>query len=140
LDIDAQGVLGPMHKKLLGSLLIAAALLLSFSSAAGAEAASASSHTSKAAAFACWNGPNHPNHPVIGTGSQGWDVIEAQCRLREWAGCAIAVDGVFGSKTRQCVVAVQSWCRMATGRSDIAVDGVIGPVTWRMVHAYSCWA
>lgn len=129
-----------MHRKLLGSLLIAIALLLSFTAAAGAEAASSSSRTSKAAAFACWNGPNHPSHPTIRYGSQGWDVIEAQCRLREFAGCQIAVDGVFGSNTRQCVINVQSWCRVATGRNDIAVDGIIGPVTWRMVHAYSCWA
>jgi hypothetical protein len=134
--------MGPMHRKLLGSLLVAIALLLSFTftTAAGAEAASASSSTSKAAAFACWNGPNHPSHPTIRYGSQGWDVIEAQCRLREFAGCQIAVDGVFGSYTRQCVVNVQAWCKVATGRTDIAVDGIIGPVTWRMVHAYSCWA
>ena len=75
-----------MYRKLLGSLLVAIALLLSFTSAAGAEAASASSSTSKAAAFACWNGPNHPSHPTIRYGSQGWDVIEAQCRLRDFAG------------------------------------------------------
>jgi peptidoglycan hydrolase-like protein with peptidoglycan-binding domain len=131
-----------MQKKLLGSLLIAIALLaLSLTSAAGAGAATGSSaNSSTAAALACWNGPNHPNHPTIGQGNQGWDVIEAQCRMREWAGCAIAVDGIFGPRTRDCVVAIQAWCRVATGRTSITVDGVIGPVTWRLIHAESCWA
>jgi peptidoglycan hydrolase-like protein with peptidoglycan-binding domain len=71
-------------------------------------------------------------------------VLEVQCRIGIWAeghsqGCC-GYDGIFGSRTYQRVLDVQRWCRAYTGRTDIAIDGIVGPVTWRMLHAYSCWA
>lgn len=129
-----------MYKKLLGSLFVAVTLMVSFTSVADADTATATRQVSSATVYACWNGPNHPNHPTIGYGNQGWDVIEAQCRMREFAGCFLNADGLFGTNTRNCTIAIQRWCKAYTGRRDIAIDGVIGPVTWRMIHAYSCWA
>ncbi len=141
-----------MTKRVLAMVVVACSLLAAWESGpAGASAAGPgrSAPTPAAALEATLiscshtNG-SHPGHPTVRTGSQGYDVLELQCRLGIWLegqsrGCC-GYDGVFGSRTRQRVVDIQSWCRAATGRTDIAVDGIVGGVTWRMVHAYSCWA
>jgi hypothetical protein len=141
-----------MTKRVLATVVVACSLLVGWQSAPAGAAAAAPERSApapdaafEAALISCslTNGV-HPNHPTLGAGSRGYDVLELQCRLGIWTedqsrGCC-GYDAAFGSRTRQKVIDVQRWCRSATGRTDIAVDGVVGPITWRMVHAYSCWA
>jgi hypothetical protein len=141
-----------MTKRVLAIVVAVCSLLVVWGPApAGASpavperASPASNVVLPAAPFTCAHiSGNHPNHPVVGFGSQGPDVLEVQCRVGIWAeghsrGCC-GYDGSFGSGTRRKVMDIQAWCRAWTGRTEIAVDGVVGPVTWRMLHAFSCWA
>jgi hypothetical protein len=86
---------------------------------------------------------NHPFHPTIAYGMVGQDVHEIQCRINRWQTnspwACCGGDGIYGSVTRDRIVAIQTWCRAATGRRDIAMDGIVGPVTWGLLHAKSCY-
>ena len=56
-------------------------------------------------------------------GSTGKAVKVLQSVLVEMYGCDIAVDGVFGPATKECVTLFQS-------RHGLDADGVVGPKTW----------
>lgn len=60
---------------------------------------------------------------VIKKGSRGDVVKSAQCLLN-WHGAKLAVDGVFGDKTRTAVINFQK------SKPGLAVDGVVGQQTW----------
>lgn len=60
---------------------------------------------------------------VIGRGSRGSAVEEAQCLLDYWGFNAGTVDGIFGTNTYNATRAFQSFC-------GYTVDGVVGPQTW----------
>jgi len=74
-----------------------------------------------------WSGasPTQPS-PYPGTplrqGSRGAHVVKLQQRLKD-LGKIIAVDGSFGPKTHQVVVAFQS-------EKHLQPDGIVGPKTW----------
>lgn len=84
-------------------------------------------------------------HPLIRIGSRGPAVSEAQSKLntvhaREiaagspgLAACPLAVDGIFGPRTRQAAVAFQ---RLAFPDAPREWDGVIGPKTWAQLDLY----
>jgi hypothetical protein len=65
-----------------------------------------------------------PSFPgtLLRQGSQGSHVRSIQQQLKE-LGYAIAVDGVFGSHTREVVVAFQR-------KKNLLPDGIVGPKTW----------
>ncbi|ABU58897.1 eCIS core domain-containing protein [Roseiflexus castenholzii] len=61
---------------------------------------------------------------MISYGSQGPDVADAQQLLNQHgAAPPLAVDGIFGPKTRQATIAFQK-------SRGLAPDGIIGPLTW----------
>jgi peptidoglycan hydrolase-like protein with peptidoglycan-binding domain len=66
---------------------------------------------------------------VVATGSTGDAVrgVQEEFRFRDLSGVpgqGLAVDGVFGPKTRAAVRGFQQALRIAT-------DGIVGPLTWR---------
>jgi peptidoglycan hydrolase-like protein with peptidoglycan-binding domain len=66
---------------------------------------------------------------VVATGSTGDAVrgVQEEFRFRDLSGVpgqGLAVDGVFGPKTRAAVRGFQQALR-------IAADGIVGPLTWR---------
>lgn len=65
-----------------------------------------------------------PRQPLLKRGSKGAAVRTLQTELNRQGGHRLAVDGIFGQKTR---AAVLSW----QNKKRIAVDGIVGPVTWR---------
>lgn len=66
-------------------------------------------------------------HPPLRPGSQGRAVRHLQCMLQDLGYRYVAVDGSFGPKTRQAVLAFQRAQR-------IQVDGSVGPQTWAALH------
>lgn len=70
---------------------------------------------------------------VIGIGSSGPDVAEAQCLLRRlgFSLGAQGVDGSFGQDTEQAVIALQRQARLDTA------DGVVGQDTWHLLRTRS---
>ena len=84
-----------------------------------------------------WDDFNHENvntttmapsdMPVLKIGSKGDFVTIAQGRLVV-AGYPIVVDGIYGEKTRQAVIALQK-------AKNLACDGIIGPKTWAVLYS-----
>lgn len=70
--------------------------------------------------------PEGIHHPVLAQGTNGPAVGELQRKLRFGCGQEIAVDGLFGPKTKTAVENVQRFCHLA-------VDGIAGPKTWLAV-------
>lgn len=66
------------------------------------------------------------NHPVLVLGSRGIAVKELQTKLNKATGSRLVVDGVFGQKTKDKVVAFQRYF----GASG---DGIVGPKTWALL-------
>jgi peptidoglycan hydrolase-like protein with peptidoglycan-binding domain len=74
--------------------------------------------------------------PVLRLGSTGYCVKRVQWYLRQANATntsnldcfQIAVDGIFGPKTRNAVELYQ-------GRFALRVDGVVGPITWSSLRA-----
>lgn len=60
---------------------------------------------------------------LLGTGSTGWAVVEAQCLLRHHGLDPGVADGVYGVRTERAVRAFQKAARLAR-------DGIVGPDTW----------
>lgn len=65
--------------------------------------------------------------PVLKMGSKGDFVTIAQGRLVVH-GYPIAVDGIYGEKTRQAVITLQK-------AKNLACDGIIGPKTWAVLYS-----
>ena len=72
-------------------------------------------------------------HPVIRQGSRGAAVGELQHKLNKIAGAGLAVDGVFGPKTRTAVLNFQRFF-------GLAADGIVGPQTWGWIDALVAFA
>ena len=68
-------------------------------------------------------------HATLRKGSRGPAVVELQGRLNErGAEPQLKADGIFGSLTREAVVAYQSG-------HDLKPDGIVGPLTWSSLTA-----
>ncbi|CCK29433.1 hypothetical protein BN159_5054 [Streptomyces davaonensis JCM 4913] len=69
---------------------------------------------------------------VLGQGSQGWGVVALQNVLRKCYNQQIALDGVFGSATKQAVKNAQTWENAVSG-AGLVVDGVYGDNTRKAI-------
>jgi peptidoglycan hydrolase-like protein with peptidoglycan-binding domain len=63
------------------------------------------------------------SHPTLMEGSQGDEVIYLQQLLNKKSRATIAVDGDFGSETKQMVQIYQR-------NHGLVVDGIVGQKTW----------
>ena len=60
---------------------------------------------------------------VLRQGDKGGEVKEVQRRLKQWGYYSGAVDGIFGSGTRQAVIAFQK-------KNGLTADGIVGKATY----------
>lgn len=70
---------------------------------------------------------------VLRTGSRGGEVSEVQRRLKMWGYYAGAVDGIFGSQTKNAVIYFQR-------KNGLTADGVVGLNTYKalgMTQSYN---
>lgn len=67
---------------------------------------------------------------LLSQGDHTWGVVALQNSLKRCYGQDIAVDGIFGSRTRSALLNAQRWERDVFGE-NIAVDGIYGPQTNR---------
>jgi len=65
--------------------------------------------------------------PTLKQGSTGQDVKELQQILNS-NGANLVIDGVFGPKTLQAVIALQK-------QHNLLVDGIVGPQTWSKLES-----
>ena len=65
---------------------------------------------------------------------RGDDVRQAQEQLQHHRADCCKIDGVFGKKTKEAVIAFQK-ARITEGHDlgDSGADGVIGPKTWAIL-------
>jgi peptidoglycan hydrolase-like protein with peptidoglycan-binding domain len=68
------------------------------------------------------------SHPTLREGSSGDDVIYLQQLLNKKGRATIAVDGDFGSETKQMVEIYQR-------NHGLVVDGIVGPQTWSSLES-----
>ncbi|HLT61660.1 MAG TPA: glucosaminidase domain-containing protein [Microlunatus sp.] len=69
-----------------------------------------------------------PSRPTLREGSRGQAVEQAQTLLNQKGDYGLAVDGVFGARTKAAVVDFQT-------RNGLTADGVIGPRTWTALES-----
>ncbi|MDE9365354.1 peptidoglycan-binding domain-containing protein [Luteipulveratus sp. YIM 133132] len=110
----------------------AAALMLTGVGAVAAPGAHASTAPSAVVAGP-WNDDNcrfdYSNPTIwINHGYPASAVKQAQCLLN-YAGYNLAIDGSFGTRTRDAVISFQ-------GRQRIDNNGVVGPITWGRLYSY----
>ena len=70
---------------------------------------------------------------VLRQGSTGSEVQEVQRRLKQWGYYTGAVDGIFGSGTREAVIAFQK-------KNGLTADGIVGKETFKalgMMDSYN---
>ena len=70
---------------------------------------------------------------VLREGAKGGEVKEVQQRLKKWGYYNGAVDGVYGAKTRQAVIAFQK-------KNGLKADGIVGKATYKalgMTQSYN---
>ncbi|MGW1201211.1 peptidoglycan-binding protein [Streptomyces cyaneofuscatus] len=72
-------------------------------------------------------GHSGTHQTVLAHNSTSWDVVEAQCLLREAGFDPGAVDGVYGPRTEQAVKRLQA-------KAGIEDDGLVGPDTWKVLR------
>ncbi|MYR94380.1 MULTISPECIES: peptidoglycan-binding protein [unclassified Streptomyces] len=72
-------------------------------------------------------GHSGTHRTVLAHNSTSWDVVEAQCLLREAGFDPGAVDGVYGPNTEQAVKRLQA-------KAGIEDDGLVGPDTWKVLR------
>ncbi|MFI0904112.1 peptidoglycan-binding protein [Streptomyces sioyaensis] len=72
-------------------------------------------------------GRSRTDTALLGSGSTGWDVVEAQCLLHHQGCDPGAVDGIVGGKTVRAVKRLQA-------RAGLPTDGIIGPDTWKVLR------
>ena len=70
---------------------------------------------------------------ILRQGSKGGEVKEVQRRLKQWGYYNGAVDGVFGSGTKQAVIAFQK-------KNGLTADGVVGKVTYKALGMNSSYS
>ncbi len=61
---------------------------------------------------------------VLRQGSRGGEVKEVQRRLKQWGYYKGAVDGIFGSATKQAVISFQK-------KNGLTADGIVGKATYK---------
>lgn len=64
---------------------------------------------------------------LLGYGSNGWEVAEVQCLLREAGFAPGRVDGIYGDKTIRAVRDLQE-------EAGLVRDGEVGPDTWKALR------
>ncbi|MEL5956361.1 helix-turn-helix domain-containing protein [Streptomyces sp. CLV115] len=69
-------------------------------------------------------GHSDTNEMLLDINSTGFDVVEAQCLLREKGFSPGAFDGLYDERTKGAAKKFQ-------GARHLVVDGIIGPDTWR---------
>jgi hypothetical protein len=67
--------------------------------------------------------PAETNRPILRMGDRGAFVLDAQSQLRDLRYNLGKLDGIFGQRTKDAVLAFQD-------ANGLQVDGVIGPQTW----------
>jgi len=67
-------------------------------------------------------------HPTLMSGSSGSDVTYLQQLLNKKSRATIAVDGYFGSETKQMVEIYQR-------NHELVVDGIVGEKTWSSLES-----
>jgi len=67
--------------------------------------------------------PPATNRPILRMGDRGAFVLDAQSQLRDLRYNLGKLDGIFGRRTKDAVMAFQD-------ASGLMVDGVVGPQTW----------
>ncbi len=70
---------------------------------------------------------------ILRQGSKGGEVKEVQRRLKQWGYYNGAVDGVFGSGTKQAVIAFQK-------KNGLTADGVVGKATYKALGMNSSYS
>ena len=70
-----------------------------------------------------------PGGALLSTGARGAQVRILQSDLGLLQDPPGPLDGIFGPRTRACVVEFQQY-------AGLRADGVVGPLTWREIHSY----
>ncbi|GAO05884.1 hypothetical protein TPA0598_01_02530 [Streptomyces lydicamycinicus] len=76
---------------------------------------------------ALYAGHSRTGTAVLGSGAEGWDVVEAQCLLRRHGYDPGVVDGVVGGRTLRAVKRLQAG-------SGLPTDGIVDPATWKALR------
>ncbi|MCQ6553176.1 peptidoglycan-binding protein [Streptomyces sp. C10-9-1] len=71
------------------------------------------------------------SHAVVKYGDSNRHVKHAQCLLRKVKGYNVAMDGIFGAKTRSAVIKAQKRCYP---NRPAEWDGIVGNKTWACLH------
>ncbi|MEU9120261.1 peptidoglycan-binding protein [Streptomyces sp. NPDC048506] len=64
---------------------------------------------------------------ILGSGTTGWEVVEAQCLLNHQGFDPGPVDGIVGEHTMRAVKRLQT-------RAGLPADGIVGPDTWKALR------
>ncbi|MCX5448705.1 peptidoglycan-binding protein [Streptomyces libani] len=72
-------------------------------------------------------GHSRTDTEVLGSGAEGWAVVEAQCLLHHQGYDPGAVDGIVRGRTRRAVQRLQAG-------SGLPTDGTVGPATWKALR------
>ena len=116
-------------RKLFFLLVVGAALFVG-----GATLSAPAAHASAIPAHA---GAVHPQAalacpPTVGLGSRGSTVVRLQNDLNGAFGFPIvAVDGIFGQKTKNAVVEFQQ-------QVNLTPNGIVGPQAWHALEPFTC--
>ncbi len=76
---------------------------------------------------ALYAGHSRTGSAVLGSGAEGWDVVEVQCLLRRHGYDPGVVDGVIGGRTLRAVKRLQAG-------SGLPTDGIVDPGTWKALR------
>ncbi|MGY5124753.1 helix-turn-helix domain-containing protein [Streptomyces nigrescens] len=76
---------------------------------------------------ALYAGHSRTDTAVLGSGAEGWAVVEAQCLLHHQGYDPGVVDGIVGGRTRRAVQRLQAG-------SGLSTDGIVGPATWKALR------
>ncbi len=110
-------------KKSVRRCALAAVLLAGVIAAGGAGAAAFSGRAgNRSAAEGATIG--YVGAAVLKKGSTGGEVKEVQRRLKQWGYYKGSVDGIFGSGTRDAVIAFQK-------KNGLTADGIVGAATYK---------
>ncbi len=76
-----------------------------------------------------WDYPVPDYRKCYGYGSRGKSVKWIQCYMNFILDIDLAVDGIYGSKTKEAVKNFQKKVNNDLGRKELSVDGIFGPET-----------
>ncbi|MEO1431309.1 MAG: peptidoglycan-binding protein [Cyanobacteria bacterium J06633_8] len=74
------------------------------------------------------NAVENTTRSIIQEGSTGQDVADLQTVLSIGANPVLVIDGVFGAKTKEAVIAFQN-------QNNLTPDGIVGPKTWAIIDS-----